>query len=34
MTAHGEAQPLPHLGLNVRFQRDRTFALTALMGGF
>ena len=34
MSESGETQPLRHAALNVRFQQDRTFAPTALMGRF
>jgi hypothetical protein len=33
-SAHGETRPLRHAALNVGFEQDRTFALTALMGRF
>jgi hypothetical protein len=32
MTISGESQTLRPDGLNVRFQQDRTFALTAVIG--
>jgi hypothetical protein len=34
MSLYGETRPLRHTTLNVRFQQDRTFARTALMGRF